>query len=116
MEGTLRTQRSMPDTRRSFWIRTFATARESGEWHRVDRHYTRTTAVQITSDICCAHTRDPDRHRMRGMAAGERWEARWEPADDGAPSDLVVWIRLVATALDGQLDGQFDGRWNGQRA
>ena len=86
----------MPQTRRSFWTRTFAAARESGGWYRVNRHYTRATAVQVTSDISCAHTRSPDRHRMRGMFVGEQWEARWEPAVDGAPSDLVVWIRLVA--------------------
>jgi hypothetical protein len=85
----------MPDHRQSFWTRTFDAARVSGEWHLVNRHYTPATAVQITSDICCAHTRDPGRHRMRGMLPGERWEARWEPAEDGAPSDLVIWIRLA---------------------
>lgn len=87
----------MPANRRSFWNRTFAAARASGDWYRVDRFYTRATAVQITSDISCSHTRDPHRHRMRGILPGERWEARWEPAVDGAPSDLVVWIRLVPT-------------------
>lgn len=82
--------------RTSFWTRTFEAARLSGDWHRVDRFYTRATAAQIASDICCAHRRHPDRRRVRGVAPGEVWEARWEPAADGPPADHVVWIRRVA--------------------
>lgn len=85
----------MSRARDSFWSRTFAAARASGGWHLVERRYTRATAVQIASDINCAHTRPAHRHRLRGVLPGERWEARWEPALDGAPHDLVVWIRLA---------------------
>lgn len=94
----------MSNLRDSFWSRTFAAARAKGDWHRVERHYTRATAVQIASDISCAHTRPLDRHRLRGILPGERWEARWESAVDGAPKDLVIWIRLVVVESD-DLDG-----------
>lgn len=89
----------MSTGRDSFWSRTFAAARAVGDWHLVERCYTRATAVQIASDISCAHTRPPHRHRLRGILPGERWEARWEPAPDGAPHDLVVWIRLADVGL-----------------
>lgn len=86
--------------RSTFWTRTFEAARSSGDWHRVDRFYTRSTAAQIASDISCAHRRPPDAQRVRGVLPGEQWQARWERADDGPPEDHVVWIRLVAADAD----------------
>jgi hypothetical protein len=86
--------------RTSFWTRTFAAARTDDDWYRVERFYTRATAAQIASDICCAHRRPPGGGRVRGVDAGEVWEARWEPAPDGPPADHIVWIRRVGVAAD----------------
>lgn len=83
-----------PRKRTSFWVRTFAHARADGGWIRVPRLYTKTTAQQIASDISNAHRRELRTFRMRGIAPGERWEARWEWHADGMPGDFSVWIRL----------------------
>ena len=80
--------------RTSFWIRTFAEARQRTEWTLVARQYTRATAAQIASDINSAHRRAPDR-RMRGVLEAERWQAFWEPAPTGPLGDFVIWIRPV---------------------
>lgn len=87
-------------SRNSFWSRTFQEARTSGDWVRVRRYYSRTTAMQLVSDIVCAHRRHHDALRVRGMAAGERWDARWEPADPGPRGDFVVWVRLAHAERD----------------
>jgi hypothetical protein len=84
--------------RSSFWTRTFHSARQSGEWVRVERLYTQSTAAQLTSDIINAGHRDPSTVRVRGIRSGERWDARWEAADGGPIGDHVVWIRLVPQA------------------
>jgi hypothetical protein len=80
--------------RNSFWSRTFAHARRDGGWVRVPRLYTKSSAQQIASDICNAHTRDERKFRMRGILPGEKWRARWEWHADGMPSDFSVWIYL----------------------
>ncbi len=63
----------------------------------VDRLYTQSTAAQLTSDIINAAHRDPTTVRVRGIVAGERWDARWEAAGAGPLGDHVVWIRLLST-------------------
>lgn len=81
----------------SFWSRTLDAARHHHDWMLVPRHYTRATAAQIATDIARAAHRDLATLRVKGIRPGEQWEARWMPADTGAPGDHVVWIRLAAT-------------------
>jgi len=81
----------------SFWSRTLDAARRQHGWMLVPRHYTRATAAQIATDITRAAHRDPAKLRVKGIRPGERWDARWSPADSGAPGDHVVWIRLAAS-------------------
>ena len=93
-------QPAQPSNRSSFWIRTFELARHVAderphEWVKVGRLYTRATAAQVASDINRAHVR-AEHLRMKGVAPGERWEARWGSAPNGPFGDYVVWIRLVA--------------------
>ena len=83
--------------RSSFWVRTFEFARQRGDWVRVPRFYTMTTASQLASDIINANRRDQATVRMRGILPGETWEARWGHAPDGPNGDYVVWIRLAQT-------------------
>ncbi len=82
----------------SFWARTFEAARINGDWTSVERFYTRKTAAQIASDITCAHKRSSATRRVKGVAEGEVWEARWRPALDGPPGDYRIEIRLVEAA------------------
>ena len=82
----------------SFWSRTLEAARHHHDWMLVPRHYTRATAAQIATDIARAAHRDLATLRVKGIRPGERWEARWMPADTGAPGDHVVWIRLAQEA------------------
>lgn len=84
--------------RTSFWVRTLDAARQQGGWMRVPRHYTQSTAAQIASDILNADHRHPSTVRVKGIRPGEQWAARWAPAEDGAPGDHAVWIRLAAFA------------------
>ncbi|MFM8312358.1 MAG: hypothetical protein ACKOAZ_10730 [Ilumatobacteraceae bacterium] len=80
--------------RNTFWARTFGEARRTGDWTEVPRRYTRATAQQIASDISNAHRRKPANQRVRGIMAGEVWDARWEPIDGNANGDHRVFVRL----------------------
>ena len=84
--------------RTSFWTRTFEAARRSGDWVKVDRLYTQSTAAQLASDIVNADHRDAATVRVRGIHPGERWDARWEPAGGNLAGDFVVWIRHLPAA------------------
>ncbi|MEY3093479.1 MAG: hypothetical protein RL413_104 [Actinomycetota bacterium] len=81
--------------RNSFWRRMFDSARSHGDWHRVDKLYTRSTAAQIASDIRRAHLDGRRSIRTQGIRRGEQWEARWVDIKTGAPGDCEVWIKLV---------------------
>lgn len=81
--------------RSSFWRRTFAGARASGDWFEVPKFYTGKTARQVASDVRCASKRGDLDRRTRGIMPGEVWQARWEPAAGGAEGDCRVFIRLV---------------------
>lgn len=83
------------DVRRSFWRRTLAAARNSGDWHRVDKLYTRNTAAQVASDIRRAHLEHRRKVRIRGVRRGEQWESRWNAVAGGADGDCEVWIRRI---------------------
>lgn len=87
--------------RNSFWMRTFEVARRNGgQWHRVSRYYTQSSAAQLASDISNAHHRDRSTVRVKGILDGEIWEARWAQAPDGPNGDHVVWLRLLPTVSD----------------
>ena len=81
--------------RTTFWVRTLDHARQTRQWVQVQRYYTQTTAAQLTSDLCNAHTRSPDRVRVKGIEPGEVWDAKWGIAPNGPNGDHVVWIRLL---------------------
>ncbi|MFM8563432.1 MAG: hypothetical protein ACKOCE_06005 [Acidimicrobiia bacterium] len=81
--------------RGSFWQRSLAEARTSGEWYRIPKLYTKKTAAQIASDVRCAHLRRSSTHRVRGFRPDEVWESKWLPTDAGAPGDCEVWVRFV---------------------
>lgn len=85
--------------KRSYWPRVFEEAREcQGEWVRTVKTFGRATAQQLASDIRNAHQRDPKNFRIRGVAEGEIWDARWGRSSANAEEDdFVVWIRLVST-------------------
>ena len=95
---TRRTRRPGRPCSTSFWARTFEEARINGDWTKVGRFYTRKTAAQISSDITCAHKRSGAARRVKGVAEGEVWEARWRPALDGPVGDFRIEIRLVEAA------------------
>lgn len=84
--------------RTSFWVRTFELARRrSGQWHRVPRLYTQSSAAQLASDISNAHRRNLDTLRVKGILPGETWEARWSQAPDGPSGDHEVWVRCAGS-------------------
>lgn len=87
----------MTPRRTTFWMRMFDLARHTpNQWIQVKRLYTENTAAQITSDLCNAHNRSPDRMRMKGIRPGEVWDAKWGIAPRGPDGDHVVWIRLLS--------------------
>ena len=85
--------------RRTLWPERLDVGRANpGEWIRVTEPFARTTAAQLASDLRNAHTRNPRTMRVRGAAAGERWETVWGPLDDATESgEFFIWFRLVAS-------------------
>ncbi len=70
--------------RRSFWPAALAEARECpGEWVRIARWFSPSTAAQVASDIRNSHRREPDKMRVAGLLPGDRWDTRWgaDPAE-----------------------------------
>lgn len=89
-----------PPRRSSKWAALFAECREvPGIWRRTKQSFTPPTAAQLSSDIRSAWRRDPERFRLTGLRAGERWEAVWGPApgsDDR--SKCFIWLRYIDAA------------------
>lgn len=85
--------------RRTVWPDRLEVGRANpGVWIRVTEPFSRTTAAQLASDLRNAHTRNPRTMRVRGVAAGERWETVWGPRDDATESgEFFIWFRLVAS-------------------
>lgn len=88
--------------RRSWWADVFTEAREfPEEWRLVVMVFAESTAQQLASDIRNGYKRDPKKMRIRGMAAGERWEARYAPAPSVVSDESAVrkpfwlWLRYV---------------------
>lgn len=104
IEGDTKTQLHRRGSQRNtFWARVFEAARADGGWMQVPRRYTQSTAAQLTSDICNWHRREGSNFRVRGVRgvrAGERWTARWEPVGDESSDDHVVWVRLLIRSTD----------------
>lgn len=84
-----------PWLRRSFWVRVFESARQETSWVRANRFYTSSTAAQIASDIRSAHNRDLDTLRIRGILAGEQWEARWGVSPECPAGSFVIWVKYL---------------------
>jgi hypothetical protein len=78
--------------------------RHPGQWRRLVRTFTQSTAAQMASDVRSSYRRDPDKMRFRGVRANERWDAVWEadPADVSGDR-CVMWVCFVGTgnATDG---------------
>lgn len=77
--------------RTSFWRRQFNKGRtEPGKWVEVERQYTRSTALQVATDIRGGR-------RVAGIELGETWEAEAWNADGDDALQGVNWricIRL----------------------
>jgi len=83
--------------RRSVWGGLFEECRGyPGQWRRTARSFSPGSAAQCASDIRNAHRRDPAVMRMRGLRAGERWEAAWGPNPDAPdPACCYIWLRYM---------------------
>lgn len=83
--------------RRSYWSGLFAECRACpGEWRRTMRPLGAATAAQVASDLRNAAHRDPAKMRVRGLLAGERWEAVWAPDPAGDdPARCFIWLRCL---------------------
>jgi hypothetical protein len=86
--------------RRSIWTEVFDEGRaHPGEWRRVARPMSKSTASQIASDIRNATHRDPARSRLRGLRHGDRWETQWGKAAGVDSGEYFVWITYVGSAI-----------------
>ena len=87
--------------RRAWWPHVFAEGRLfPGEWRLIRSAWAESTARQLASDIRCAHTRDPKKMRIRGIAPGEQWAARVAPSphvcsDEVGAANVPYWIWIV---------------------
>lgn len=80
--------------RRSFWRVQLDQARSKPGWHMIPRYYTRTTAMQIASDI-------RNGRRIAGVKADELWTAEWLSSDDRNEDHLCrILIMLEASNAD----------------
>lgn len=81
----------------SKWRDLFEECRaKPGRWRRTKESFQRSTAAQIASDVRNAWKRDPVKMRMRGLIAGERWEAVCGPSPEGTDPDRhYLWLRYM---------------------
>lgn len=87
-------------SRRRSWPARLSTARSKPSvWFRITDPLTRSSALQMASDLRNSHRRKLETLRMAGVIEGERWEAEYgNDPSDGDPSHFYVWFRLVAPA------------------
>ena len=86
--------------RRSYWEGVFAEARKyPGQWRRLVRTFSHSTAAQMASDVRSSYRRDVTKMRFRGLLQGEQWDAVWEadPTDE-ADDRGFMWVRFTASA------------------
>ena len=82
-----------PWKRRSFWVVVLEEIRLNPRvWHRVDRLYTRASALQIASDLRSVHRRGAENVRVKGVLDGEAWDALWELSLDGPDDHYAIWV------------------------
>lgn len=82
--------------KRSYWPEVLAEVRAAkGAWRMVAKPMTRSTAMQVASDLRNAHTRDPKKMRVRGSLPTDRWETQWAPSSDNL-QEYFLWMRDVS--------------------
>ena len=75
---------------KSKWEEIFAEARSNrGQWHQVLRPMSKSTVVQLASDI--RNSAGRDNVRINGILDDEEWDATWGEVDD----EYFIWIRLA---------------------
>lgn len=83
--------------KRSYWPEVLAEVRAAkGAWRMVAKPMTRSTAMQVASDLRNAHRRDPEKMRLRGALPTDRWETQWAPASEGS-TEYFLWVRDVSS-------------------
>jgi hypothetical protein len=91
-----------PTTRRgkrSYWPEVLAEVRAAkGGWRMVAKPMTRSTAMQVASDLRNAHRRDPKKLRLRGGLPTDRWETQWASGGNGSP-EYFVWVRDASSGV-----------------
>ena len=90
--------------RRSFWPAVLAEARECpGEWVRIARSFSPSTAAQVASDIRNSHRRQPGKMRISGLVPGDRWDTRWGTDErDGDEEHAYVWLCFTGDGTTAQ--------------
>lgn len=106
MPYTIASAPPTPDSthRRSRWADLFEECRNHpGEWRRMIEPMKRSTAAQIASDIRNSYRRDPDKSRLRGLLATDRWETTWgpDPSEDD-PEKCFIWLRYIGPQKRGR--------------
>ena len=83
----------------SVWAAVFGSARAvPGEFVLVDIPLSRSSVIQLASDIRNAHRRTKPRPRLATLRRDERWEARWGTHD----GEYKVWVRYCGIADDSE--------------
>lgn len=100
-----------PLRRPSKWAALFDECRaRPGVWRWTKQSFSQPTAAQLSSDIRSAWRRNPDRSRLTGLRAGERWEAVWGPAPESDDkSRCFIWLRYMDEAQTASQAKEEDG-------
>jgi hypothetical protein len=74
----------------SSWDSIFEECRtHQGEWRQAVPAMTKSTAMQLASDIRNAYRRTNAKSRLRGLRPTERWDAAWGEVD----GKFHVWLQ-----------------------
>ena len=81
------------------WAAVFESARAvPGEFVLVDIPLSRSSVIQLASDIRNAHRRSRPKPRLATLRREERWEARWGTHD----GEYKVWVKYCGLADDSE--------------
>jgi hypothetical protein len=67
--------------------------RHPGQWRRLDRRFSRSTAKQVASDLRRAHHRATV--RVTGLLVGDVWETAYGEAENGDSGCYALWVRYL---------------------
>ncbi len=86
--------------RSSKWDPTLAEARQHpGEWRRLAQPMTKSTVVQVASDLRHGLSRAPEKRRIKAVRAGDVWESAWgHDPSIAAPDAYFLWIKWTPEA------------------